>query len=173
MFRRIKKTGTIVSNKLMGRQLEEALKIDDVDRKILRALMLDSRLSLRNIAADAGISVGTVREHLGKLQRHGVIKNYTISVDPAKIGYKITAIVQVFITSKAGIGEIESRLTKMPRVSAVYSVTGGSDVIVIARFADAEELNLFVKEILAMRGILRTSTLVVLDTLKEDFRVMV
>jgi len=46
-------------------------------------------------------------------------------------------------------------------------------VIVIARFADAEELNLFVKEILAMRGILRTSTLVVLDTLKEDFRVMV
>jgi len=173
MFRRIRKTGTYVSKRLMGQKNVPSLRIDDTDRKILRAMMADSRLSLRNLAATTHISVGTIRERIAKLQSHGVIKNYTVMLDPSKLGYKITGIIQVFLSSKDGISPIENKVAKMPSVAAVYSVTGGSDLIIIARFKDAEGLNVFVKEILAMKGILRTSTLIVLDAFKEDFRMIV
>lgn len=173
MFRRIRKTGTYVSKRLRGQKPDAPLKVDDTDRKILRAITADSRLSLRNLAAATHISVGTIRERLSRLQAHGVIKNYTVTLDPSKLGYKMTGVIQVFLSSKDGIREIEGKVAKAPYVDAVYSVTGGSDVIIIARFRDSEDLNRFVKEVLAMKGILRTSTLVVLDTFKEDFRTIV
>jgi len=173
MFRRIRKTGTIVSKRLMGRKPEDAFRLDDTDRKILRAIMADSRLSLRNLAAATHISVGTIRERLAKMQSHSVIRNYTVMLDPSKLGYKITGIIQVFLSSKDGLARIEGKVSKVPSVAAVYSVTGGADVIIIARFRDSDELNGFVKEVLAMKGILRTSTLVVLDAFKEDFRMIV
>jgi DNA-binding Lrp family transcriptional regulator len=173
MLRTIRKTGTFVSKKIRGFKSDDTFTITEVDRKILRALSSDSRLSLRNIASETRLSVGTVREHLGELQRHNVIKGYTVMLDPVKLGYKITGIVQIFVENKIGIGGVESKIATMPGVMAVYSVTGGSDMIVIARFSDASELNVFVKEILTIKGVLRTSTLIVLDTFKEDFRVVV
>ena len=173
MFKGIRKTGTYVSKRLRGQRPDEPLKVDDTDRKILRAITADSRLSLRNLAAATHISVGTIRERLSRLQAHGVIRNYTVMLDPSKLGYKITGVIQVFLSSKDGIREIQNKVAKVPSVAAAYSVTGGSDLIVIARFRDSDELNQFVKEILAMKGILRTSTLVVLDAFKEDFRTIV
>lgn len=176
MFRKIRKFSTNVSKNVvnMGRRggrkpRQDGAGLDEIDRKVLKALMSDPRMSLRDIAAVTSTSVGAVREHISSLQRSGVIRGYTAIVDPFKAGYKITAVIEIF-ESKKGLGLVENAVRAMPNVCAVYSVTGGTDVIAIARFMDSEELNNFVRRVLRMRNVSRTETLIVLDTYKEDFR---
>lgn len=179
MFRRIRKFGTNVSKNVRnlniskGRKiLAENLVLDEIDKKILRTLMSDSRMSLRDIAGVTTNSVGAIREHLSKLQKHQVIRGYTAIVNPAKVGYKITAVIEIF-ENKKGLGIVEEAITSMQNVCGVYSVTGGTDVVVIARFRDSEELNNFIRKILKIKNVARTETLIVLDTYKEDFRAIV
>lgn len=179
MFRRIKKFGTNVSKNVRNMNISkrrktvtEDLVLDEIDKKILRALMSDPRMSLRDIAATTTNSVGAIREHLSELQKHQVIKGYTAIVNPAKVGYKITAVIEIF-ENKKGLGIVEETIKNMPNVCGVYSVTGGTDAVAIARFRDSEELNNFIKKILKIKNVARTETLIVLDTYKEDFRAIV
>lgn len=179
MFKRIRRFGTNVSKNVRNLDImkspkysHDPLKLDEIDKKILRTIMLDPRMSLRNIAAATTNSVGTIREHLSKLQRHQVIRGYTAIINPLKVGYKITAIIEIF-ESKKGMGLVEDNIKLLPNVCGVYSVTGSTDVIVVARFHDSEELNDFVRKILKMKNVSRTETLIVLDTYKEDFRPIV
>ncbi len=176
MFRKIRKFGTNVSKNVQNLNImkrtkkdESELILDEIDKKVLRTLMMDPRMSLREMAAMINNSVGTVREHLYKLQKHKAIRGYTALINPLKVGYKITAIIEIF-ENKKGFGKIEDSITNLPNVCGVYSVTGSTDVVVIARFRDSEELSNFVKKILKMKNISRTETLIVLDTYKEDFR---
>lgn len=179
MFRKIRKFGTNVSKNVKNMNIRNAGKIDqtkfrldEIDKRLIRTLMSDPRRSLRDVAAITGISVGTVRDHLAKLHKHQVINGYTTLVNPAKVGYRITAVIEIF-ESKKGLGLVENNIKLMPNVCGVYSVTGSTDVVVIARFRDSEELNDFVRKILRSKNVSRTETLIVLDTYKEDFRPMV
>ncbi len=179
MFRKIRRFGTNVSKNVRnldirhtGKNAQEILKLDEIDKKILRTMMTDPRMSLRDVAAATTNSVGTIREHSAKLQRHHVIRGYTALIDPFKVGYKITAIIEVF-ENKKGMGIVEDNIKVLPNVCGVYSVTGSTDVVVVARFHDSEELNNFVRKILKMKNVSRTETLIVLDTYKEDFRPIV
>lgn len=181
MFRKFKEFGTNVSknvknldirSRIRNPELGGELVLDDTDKKILRALIADARMSLRDIAGYTDLSVGTVREHLGKIQRSGIIEGYTTVVDPMKVGYKMTAVIEVFQHRK-GANTVEKSVTGLPNVCGVYNVTGNTDVLIIARFRDSDELNAFVKRILKMENVARTETLIVLDTFKEDFRVIV
>lgn len=179
MFRRFRKFGTNVSKNVRNLNIgktqkldRDKLKLDEIDKKILRALMSDPRMSLRDVAASTLVSVGAIREHLAKLQRHQVIRGYTALINPFKVGYKITAVIEIF-ESKKGLGIVENMLKNMPNVCAIYSVTGSTDVVVIARFHDSEELNEFIRRILKIKNVSRTETLIALDTYKEDFRPIV
>lgn len=179
MFRKIRKFGTNVSKNVMNLNIRkkapktvDEMKLDEIDKKILRALMSDPRLSLRDLASISTNSVGAIREHLSKLQKHQVIRGYTTLINPIKVGYKITAIIEVF-ENKKGLGQVEEILSSMPNVCGIYAVTGSTDVVVIARFRDSEELNNFIRKILKIKNVARTETLIVLDTYKEDFRPMV
>jgi DNA-binding Lrp family transcriptional regulator len=68
--------------------------------------------------------------------------------------------------------EAQQKIAKLARVFAVYDVTGDWDSIIIARFRDREELNDFVKDLLAMPHVERTGTQLVLNTVKEERRVL-
>lgn len=178
MLKNIRRFGTNVSKNVRNlntrkksKDVQERFRPDEIDKKILRALMSDPRMSLRDMAAYTTNSVGTIREHMAKLQRNNVIKGYTAIIDPSKVGYRITAVIEIF-ESKKGLGIVEENIRNLPNVCGVYSVTGSTDVVVIARFRDSDELNDFVRKVLKMKNVSRTETLIVLDTYKEDFRPM-
>lgn len=174
MFKKMRKFGTNVSKNIprfarpkirLGRK--EELNLDDADLRVIKVLTSNPRASLREIASTTSSSVGTVRDRLSKLHRHGVIKGYRTLIDPRKLGYSITAIIKIF-EKKEDVGFIESRLRRMPNVFALYSVTGDTDAVVLARFRDSQELHGFVKTLLKMPNVVRTETLLVLDTYKEE-----
>jgi Lrp/AsnC family leucine-responsive transcriptional regulator len=69
--------------------------IDDVDRRMLEALAADARMSLKELAQAAGLSSPSAAERLRRLEERGVIKAFTIDIDPAALGYPLQAIVRI------------------------------------------------------------------------------
>jgi DNA-binding Lrp family transcriptional regulator len=145
------------------------LKIDDLDRKILRELLMDGRQSFRDIMKKSGCSVATIASRIRRMEREGVINGYAAIVDHEKLGYEITSITEVTV-SKGRLLEVQEEIAKMPNVCAVYDVTGSEDSVVISKFKNRAELSNFTKALLALPYVERTNTHVVLNTCKEDFR---
>jgi DNA-binding Lrp family transcriptional regulator len=151
-------------------QLSMSLKgMDETDVKILGKLLSDARLSYRRIADEIGVSPPTVLARVKKLENDSVIKFYSAVLDHEKLGYDLTAIIEV-ISVKGKIAEVEKHIAKFPNVCAVYDITGLTDMIVVAKFKNRAQLSNFVKKDLALPYVERTNTHVVLITVKEDFR---
>ena len=70
-------------------------RIDETDQKLLDALAVNSRLSLKELAQAAGMSSPSAAERLRRLEERGVIRAFTIDIDPAALGYPLQAIVRV------------------------------------------------------------------------------
>lgn len=145
-------------------------KIDEVDMQIINLLQEDSRLSFNRIARKLGISVGTALNRVKSLEERGVLKAYTVIVDPNKVGYSLTAVILIQAEGKHLL-DVEQEIAKMNNVVSVYDITGDFDIIVTARFKDRESLNTFIKHLLTIPYVKRTVTNVALNVIKEDFRV--
>jgi DNA-binding Lrp family transcriptional regulator len=143
--------------------------MDETDVKILRKLLHDARLSYRRIADEIGVSPPTVLARVAKLEKGGIIKSYSAVLDHEKLGYDLTAIIDITAT-KGNIVDLERQIAKFPNVCAVYDITGLTDMTIIAKFKNRAELSNFVKKDLSLPYVERTNTHVVLITVKEDFR---
>jgi DNA-binding Lrp family transcriptional regulator len=145
--------------------------LDEVDRRVLEELLRDSKQSLREIAAKARVSVGTVLARVKRMEKAGVIKDYTVILDYEKLGYELTAVTEI-TASKGKLLEVDREIAKMPMTCAVYDITGLTDAIVIAKFKNREELSNFTKTLLTIPHVERTNTHIVLTTIKEDLRLL-
>lgn len=142
-------------------------KVDDVDLQIIALLQQDSRLSFNKIATKLQISVGTAYNRVKNLESAGIVKGYTLVLDPAKLGYGLTAIV--LLQAEGGhLTEVEDKIACMHNVVAVYDITGDYDAAIVSKFKDRTNLNDFVKSLLAMPHVKRTVTNVALNIIKED-----
>jgi DNA-binding Lrp family transcriptional regulator len=147
-------------------------KVDDVDRKIIRLLQEDARKSFNKIAESLGIAVGTAYNRVKNLEDKGILKGYTIMLDSAKLGYGLTALILIEAEGRY-LPEVENELAKLDDVICIYDITGDYDIAVVARFKNRNTLNNFIKSTLKMPHVSRTVTNVVLNVVKEDFRVKV
>jgi len=145
--------------------------IDDLDRKIMRELLSNSRLSYRQIARIIKVSPATVLTRIKRLESNRMVKYYTAILDHEMLGYDLSAIIELNI-SKGKLIEVEEEIAKSMNVLGVYDITGTSDAIVLAKFKTRKELNSFVKKVLNMPFVERTNTRVILNTIKEDFRLL-
>ncbi len=143
--------------------------MDKTDEKILNNLVVDSRLSARQLALKLGLSTVTVLSRIKKLEKAGIITGYTARIDHEKLGYSLTAIIEI-IARKDKILEVEDRLSGIENVCGVYDVTGSTDTLVIAKFRGRSELSQFVKGLSGIPNVENTITHLVLSTVKEDFR---
>ncbi len=150
---------------------DKSMGLDQTDVKILQNLLMDARLSNREIARKTGVSVGTVIAKTRRMERNGVIKGYSAILDHEELGYELTVVTEITV-SKGKLLEMEREIGKIPNVCAVYDVTGSTDAIAIAKFKNRKELSDFTKALLAMPFIERTNTHVVLTTVKEDHRLI-
>jgi len=144
--------------------------LDDVDMRILNEYIEDSRQSYREIARKLGLSPGTVASRAAKLEESGIIKKYTVQVDHEKLGFDLTVLININIGMSPGFYDGKDKdLLNLVEPYAVYHTTGGSDIILIAKFRNREELSKFTKKLFDKPYISRTRTQLVLMTLKEDF----
>jgi len=144
------------------------MKLDEIDEKILKNLSVDARLSARQLALKLGMSTVTILSRIKKLESQKIIKGYTAIIDHEKLGYDLTAIIEII--AKKDIIDIEEKLSKIENVCGVYDITGNTDTIIVAKFKGRNDLSSFVKSLSTMANIENTITHVVLNTTKEDFR---
>ncbi len=143
--------------------------LDEIDRKLLRELLTDSKRSYRELARAIGVSAATVINHVQRLESAGVIKDYSARLDHERLGYELTVVTEI-VVSKGKLLETDEEIAKIPNVCAVYDITGQTDAMVVAKFKSRNKLSDFTKALLAMPYVERTNTHVVLTTVKEDFR---
>jgi DNA-binding Lrp family transcriptional regulator len=151
-------------------KLKNVKSIDKLDLQIINLLQEDCRLSFNKIANKLKISVGTAYNRIKNLEKLGVIKGYSAIIDSTKIGYSLTAIILIQAEGKYLL-EVEDKIAKINNVVLVYDITGDFDIAVIARFKDRFELNNFIKNVLAIPYVKKTVTNVVLNIIKEDFKI--
>lgn len=145
--------------------------LDEIDIRILRKLISDARLSYRNIAEQIGVSPPTVLARVEKLEKNKIIKSYSALLDHEKLGYDLTAIIEV-TAIKNKVVEVEKVLSKYENVCAIYDITGLTDMLIVAKFRNRKELSDFVKKELSIPSVQRTNTHLVFITVKEDFKLL-
>ena len=147
------------------------MKLDDRDIKILNHLLTDARQSARQLAHRLGVSTVTMISRMKKLEENKIIKGYSVRLDHELLGYDITALIEIK-TRKGTMLEIENEIAKQDNVIAVYDITGDADIVVIAKFKNINSLSSFVKKLLEITNVENTVTHIVLNTIKEDERLL-
>jgi Lrp/AsnC family transcriptional regulator for asnA, asnC and gidA len=144
--------------------------MDKKDEKILNILKENSSLSTQQISKKTLIPITTVHNRIKKLEKEGIIKNYTIVLDNKKIGKPILAYILVTVDYKLlkqikmSQYELAKKLKLKEEVEEAAMVTGGTDIIVKVRVRNIDELNNFVtKDLRNLDGIEKTQTMVVLS----------
>ena len=143
--------------------------MDETYKKIIAEYLKDARVSYREVAKRLQLAVGTVLTRTKKLENDGIIESYSAVLNHDKLGYEIIAISEITV-SKGKLTEVENAIAKLSPTCAVYDVTGENDVIIISKFKSREEMSDFTKKLLSMSNVERTNSRIVLNTIKEDFR---
>ncbi len=151
---------------------KRTITFDALDRQLLHELQEDCRIQYRELAKRTGKAIGTISNRIQNLTRRGIIKRWTVQIDPESLGYDFTAILHIKI-DVVHINQINKELTKVKELFALYNVTGDNDIVALGRFVNRRHLDQVIHKILAIPHIQRTSTSLVLRTLKEDLRVHV
>ncbi|BEP48397.1 Lrp/AsnC family transcriptional regulator [Variovorax beijingensis] len=137
---------------------------------ILRVLLLDSRKTLQEIGNEVGLSPTSCWTRIKKLEAHGVIKRYTIDVDPAKLGYHDSVIVQVTLESHTDetLYDFGRVLATIPEIQEAYLVSGDYDYYIRIAVRDTRDYERLLREKLyKIPGIRHSKSHFVLRVLKE------
>ena len=141
------------------------IELDEVDRRIMKLLRHDARLSYAHIARTVGLSEPTVRKRIDRLVRAGAIIN-AARINPAPIGFPIDAMIGINVV-RGRVKEVGHRLAEMENVAYVAYVAGTFDIIIQAYLPHMEGLFKFLNEDLEqIEGIAGTQTWNVLRTEK-------
>ncbi|MFC7047088.1 HTH-type transcriptional regulator Lrp [Halobacteriaceae archaeon GCM10025711] len=140
---------------------------ENLDAELINALLGDGRASLRSLAEQLDVSVTTVSNHLKDLEEAGIIRGYTPVIDYDKIGYDVTAVIQLKVEGQA-LPDITERLKEHKQMTSVYEVTGDYDIIAIGKFHDTDGMNEQIKALLTDPDIKESNTSVVLNAASEN-----
>jgi DNA-binding Lrp family transcriptional regulator len=139
---------------------------ENLDQKLVNELLGDGRASLRSLAEDLEVSVTTVSNHLSDLEEKGIIEGYTPKINYDKLGYDVTAILQLKVEGSA-LQEVTENLREYRQMVSVYEVTGDHDIIAVGKFSDTDDMNSEIKTLLNDPSIKESNTSVVLNAPKE------
>ncbi|NWD05661.1 Lrp/AsnC family transcriptional regulator [Pseudomonas gingeri] len=113
---------------------------DAIDQLLLAALMEDSRRSLKALAQISGLSSPSVAERLRRLEERGVIKGYTVEVEPRSFGYLLQAIVRIR-PLPGQLQVVERQIQTIPEFTECDKVTGDDCFIARLHVRDMEQLD--------------------------------
>jgi DNA-binding Lrp family transcriptional regulator len=145
--------------------------LDDLDRQLIDILSKDARISNRKIAADLGVTEGTVRGRIKRLQQDGLIAFTAIT------GFSLSNHAKLaFIGVQAEVGsvrEVARKIAEMPLVTGVMITMGQFNILAICVFDELENLVEQASDpILSISGVHHVETSIAVKTLKYNPRVV-
>ncbi|MEU5385624.1 MULTISPECIES: Lrp/AsnC family transcriptional regulator [Kitasatospora] len=139
--------------------------LDDTDRLLLEHLSRDGRASYAEIGLLTNLSATAVRRRIDRLRARGVVRGFTVVLDPALLGWRTEAFVEVYCRARTSPEELLASLRQFPEVAAAWTVTGDPDALVHLRAADTRHLEAVIERIRKEPGVQRSRSSVVLSQL--------
>lgn len=139
---------------------------NDLDRRIIDALLRDGRATILDVAEQTDIPATTVQKRLSQLHETGVISGYESRIDYSQFGYELTAIFKLDLNGDA-TERFVNQLREEPHIISIYEVTGKFDLLAIGKYTDTVSMNEQIKSILTDTTIRAGNTSIVLDTVLE------
>ncbi|MDQ1077095.1 MULTISPECIES: Lrp/AsnC family transcriptional regulator [Microbacterium] len=136
-------------------------KLDAVDLDLLRALSADPRATVVALAEKLGLSRNTVQARMSRLERGGVFLSYERTLSAEALGFPIEAFLQVTVR-QAELPAIREELAKVPEVLQAHGLSGQVDLLVRVACRDTQHLFDTDARILAIEGVERTETSLVM-----------
>lgn len=138
--------------------------IDDLDREIMSILMEDAKTPYTDIAKQLIVSAGTIHVRMKKLEELGVVRGSHLHVNPAALGYDMSAFLGVFLEKGSHYNEVIRQLQKIPEVVEAYYTTGQYSIFVKIVCQNTQHMREVLNEqIQPISGIQRTETFISLE----------
>jgi Lrp/AsnC family leucine-responsive transcriptional regulator len=153
---------------LKGLRMSDLL--DDVDRRILRVLQGDGRITNADLAKRANLSPAAAHERVRRLKERGVITGFAALLDPALVDRALLIFVEVVLDRTTGeaFDAFAAAIRRSPEVLECHMVAGGFDYLIKARVRDMDAYRAFLGDVLVrMPGVRETRTYAVLEEVKS------
>jgi Lrp/AsnC family transcriptional regulator for asnA, asnC and gidA len=142
----------------------ENIKIDGIDKKILRFLMDDARKPVLEIARKIGISGAAIHQRLRKLEASGLIAGSKFIINPKVLGYTTMAYIGIYLDKAMSNPLAVRELQKIPEVLECHYTTGNWSILIKVLCRDNEHLmHVLNRDIQQIEGVSRTETFISLD----------
>ncbi|MDR3511664.1 MAG: Lrp/AsnC family transcriptional regulator [Caulobacteraceae bacterium] len=144
--------------------------LDPADRRILRELQKDGRISIADLAERVGLTATPCWRRVRDMEQRGVIRGYACLVDPAAAGFEVEALVQVTLERHAAlaINEFVAELKAIPNVVECLSLTGPYDAqlrVLAPSIAAFEQL--LMNRLMKIAGVAHLNSAIVLNRLVD------
>jgi DNA-binding Lrp family transcriptional regulator len=143
------------------------MSLDDIDARIITALIKDARASYAVIGNEVGLSPPAVKRRVDRLRASGAITGFSARVDPAALGWTTEAYVELFCIGRTTPDVIAAAVRGYPEVADACTVTGEADALVHIRAADVRHFEQVMERIGAEPFVVRTRSVIVLSRLIE------
>jgi DNA-binding Lrp family transcriptional regulator len=136
--------------------------IDALDGRLIRLLTLEPRIGVLECSRRLGVARGTVQARLDRLRASGVIRGFGPQVDPAALGYPVTAFATLEISQ--GLGkDVREHLAAVPEVLEMHTTTGEGDMLCRIVAKSNADLQRVIDRVVGFDGIVRASTAIALE----------
>jgi Lrp/AsnC family transcriptional regulator for asnA, asnC and gidA len=144
--------------------INQNVRIDGIDKKILRALMEDARTPVLEIARSVGVSGAAIHQRLRKLEKAKLIAGSKFIINPKVLGYTTMAFVGIFLDKAMNNPDAVRQLKKIPEVLECHYTTGNWSILIKILCKDNEHLmHVLNRDIQTISGVSRTETFISLD----------
>jgi DNA-binding Lrp family transcriptional regulator len=138
------------------------LSIDALDARLLGLLADEPRIGVLECSRRLRVARGTVQSRMDKLVERGVVRGFGPEIDPAGLGYAVTAFVTLEISQRYGHDPVAAHLGDIPEVLEAHTITGSGDLLcrIVAR--SNADLQRVIDLVVGYEGIVRASTIIAL-----------
>ncbi|NQX86763.1 MAG: Lrp/AsnC ligand binding domain-containing protein [Flavobacteriaceae bacterium] len=144
--------------------INQNVRIDGIDKKILRALMEDARTPVLEIARSVGVSGAAIHQRLRKLEKAQLISGSKFIINPKVLGYTTMAFVGIFLDKAMNNPDAVKQLKKIPEVLECHYTTGNWSILIKILCKDnAHLMQVLNRDIQTISGVSRTETFISLD----------
>lgn len=150
------------------------MKLDTLDRKILKHLQEDSKKTNKEISNDLGLSVTAVYERIRKLEREGVISKYVALINPEKVekGFMVLCQIKLIQHKKDFLTQFEKEVTSLPEVIECLHVSGDYDYILKVLVKDMDAYREFmVTKLTTLDHIGSTKSIFTINKVKQSTQI--
>ena len=141
--------------------------MDDIDARIVAALIKDARASYALVGSEVGLSAPAVKRRVDRLLATGAITGFSARVDPVAMGWTTEAYVELFCGGRTSPEAIGAAVRRYPEVVDACTVTGEADALVHIRAADVRHFEGVMERIRAESFVVRTKSVIVLSRLVD------